>query len=135
MTNNFPELWEVASKIEGLVCRMGTHAGGVIFVDKPFTESTSLMRAPDGTLITAFDLDDSQDAGLIKYDVLSVNALDKMHNAIDLLCDYGYAERKPTLKETYEDIIGIYNLERDDEKMWEMVWNHEVISLFQLIAS
>jgi DNA polymerase III alpha subunit len=55
-----------------------------------------------------------------------------MHNTIDLLCDYGYAERKPTLKETYEDIIGIYNLEREDEKMWEMVWNHEVTSLFQL---
>lgn len=63
MTNNFPELWEVASRIEGLVCRMGTHAGGVIFVDKPFTESTSLMRAPDGTLITAFDLHDCEDAG------------------------------------------------------------------------
>ena len=132
MTNNFPELWEVASKIEGLVCRMGTHAGGVIFVDKPFTESTSLMRAPDGTLITAFDLHDCQEAGLIKYDILAVNALDKMHNTIDLLCDYGYAERKPTLKETYEDIIGIYNLEREDEKMWEMIWNHEVTSLFQL---
>ena len=132
MTNNFPELWEVASKIEGLVCRMGTHAGGVIFVDKPFTESTSLMRAPDGTLITAFDLHDCQDAGLIKYDILAVNALDKMHNTIDLLCDYGYAERKPTLKETYEDIIGIYNLEREDEKMWEMIWNHEVTSLFQM---
>ncbi|HOA79543.1 MAG TPA: DNA polymerase III subunit alpha, partial [Defluviitaleaceae bacterium] len=132
MINNFPELWEVASKIEGLVCRMGTHAGGVIFVDKPFTESTSLMRAPDGTLITAFDLHDCEDAGLIKYDILAVNALDKMHNTIDLLCDYGYAERKPTLKETYEDIIGIYNLEREDEKMWEMIWNHEITSLFQM---
>ena len=57
-----PELWQVAQKIEGLVCRMGIHAGGVIFVDEPFTNSTGLMRAPDGTIITAFDLHDSEAA-------------------------------------------------------------------------
>ena len=36
MTENYPELWEVAQKIEGLTCRMGIHAGGVIFVDEDF---------------------------------------------------------------------------------------------------
>ena len=112
MTNNFPELWEVASKIEGLVCRMGTHAGGIIFVDKPFTESISLMRAPDGTLITAFDLHDCRTLGLIKYDILAVNALDKMHNTIDLLCDYGYAEENQRLKETYEKILSAYTISK-----------------------
>ena len=61
MTENYPEVWEVAQKIEGLVCRMGIHAGGVIFVDEPFVNSTALMRAPDGTIITAFDLHDCED--------------------------------------------------------------------------
>ena len=61
MTENYPEIWEVASKIEGLVCGIGVHAGGVIFVDEPFTNSTALMRAPDGTIITAFDLHDCED--------------------------------------------------------------------------
>ena len=60
--NRNPKLWEVAQKIEGLVCRMGEHAGGVIFTDKPFTEDTSLMRAPNGDIITAFDLHDCEDA-------------------------------------------------------------------------
>lgn len=132
MTENYPEIWEVARKIEGLVCRMGIHAGGVIFVDEPFTNSTALMRAPDGTIVTAFDLHDCEDVSLIKYDALSVEAMDKIHNCIDLICDYGYAERKPTLRETYEDLIGIYNLERDDLKMWEMTWRHEIFSLFQM---
>lgn len=132
MTENYPEIWEVARKIEGLVCRMGIHAGGVIFVDEPFTNSTALMRAPDGTIVTAFDLHDCEDVSLIKYDALSVEAMDKIHNCIDLICDYGYAERKPTLRETYEDLIGIYNLERDDLKMWEMTWKHEIFSLFQM---
>jgi len=132
MTQNYPELWQVAHNIEGLICGSGIHAGGVIFVDEPFTESTSLMRAPDGTVCTALDLHDCEDCSLIKIDLLSVEAMDKIHNCIDLLCDYGYAERKATLRETYESIVGIYNIERDNPKMWDMVQNHEIGSLFQM---
>ena len=132
MTQNYPELWNVAHGIEGLICGSGIHAGGVIFVDEPFTESTGLMRAPDGTICTAFELHDAEDASLIKIDLLSVEAMDKIHNCIDLLCDYGYAERKPTLRETYESIVGVYNLEREDPKMWDMVLEHKIGSLFQM---
>ena len=132
MTENYPDLWEVAQKIEGLTCRMGIHAGGVIFVDEDFENSTALMRAPDGTIITQFDLHDCEDVSLIKYDLLSVEALDKIHNCLDLLCEYGYIEKKDSLKETYENVIGIYNLERDNQEMWKMTWNHEVMSLFQM---
>ena len=61
MTENYPELWEVARKIEGLVCRLGEHAGGVIFVDESFTKSTALMRAPNNDIMTQFDLHDCED--------------------------------------------------------------------------
>ena len=132
MLQNYPELWNVAHKIEGLICGSGLHAGGVIFVDEPFTESTALMRAPDGTICTQFELHDSEAVSLIKIDLLSVEAMDKIHNCIDLLCEYGYAERKPTLRETYNSIVGLYNIERTDPKMWDMVQNHEINSLFQM---
>ena len=130
--NNYKELWNVAQKIEGLICGSGIHAGGVIFVDEPFTESTALMRAPDGTICTQFELHDCEDVSLIKYDALSVEAMDKIHNCLDLLCDAGLIERERTLKETYEKVIGIYTLERDNPDMWKMVWNHEIQSLFQM---
>ena len=130
--NNYPELWNVAQKIEGLICGSGIHAGGVIFVDEPFTESTALMRAPDGTICTQFELHDCEAVSLIKYDALSVEAMDKIHNCLDLLCDAGLIERERTLKETYENVIGIYKLERTNPKMWKMVWNHEIQSLFQM---
>ena len=90
------------------------------------------MRAPDDTIITSFDLHDCEDVSLIKYDALSVEAIDKIHICLDLLCDAGFVERKETLKETYESVLGIYNIERDDPKMWKMVWNHEIFSLFQM---
>ncbi len=132
MTENYPELWNVAHNIEGLICGSGIHAGGVIFVDEPFTESTGLMRAPDGTICTAFELHDCEAASLIKYDALSVEAMDKIHICLDLLCKQGYIKAEPTLKETYEKVLGIYQLERDDPAMWKMVWNHEINSLFQM---
>ena len=59
--NKYPDLWAVSQKIEGLICRMGEHAGGVIFTDEPFTNSTALMRAPNGDLVTQFDLHDCED--------------------------------------------------------------------------
>ena len=132
MTENYPEVWQVAKKIEGLVCRLGEHAGGVIFVDEPFENSTALMRAPNGDIMTQFDLHDCEDCSLIKYDLLSVEAMDKIHICLDLLCEQNYIERKETLKDTYESVIGIYNLEREAPDMWKMVWNHEIQSLFQM---
>ena len=132
MTNNYPEVWAVAKKIEGLICGYGIHAGGVIFVDEPFTNSTGLMRAPDGTVITAFDLHDCEDVSLIKYDLLSVEALDKIHICLDLLIEHGFIEYNGNFKETYENVIGIYNLERNAKDMWKMVWEHKIQSLFQM---
>ena len=69
---------------------------------------------------------------LIKIDLLSVEGLDKIHNCIDLILNNGYEEPEATLKETYEKMIGIYNLERTDREMWEMVWEHKIQALFQM---
>lgn len=69
---------------------------------------------------------------LIKIDLLSVECLDKIHNELDLLVEYGKIEKKATLKETYESVIGIYNLDRDNPDMWKMVWDHKIQSLFQM---
>lgn len=130
--NKYPQLWEVASKIEGLICGVGIHAGGVVFTDEDFTESSSLMRAPDGTIITQFELHDLEDVSMIKMDLLSVEAADKIHTCLDLLMEQGYIKKYPTLRETYENAVGVYKINRDDEKMWDMVQNHEIVSLFQM---
>ena len=132
MDVNYPELWEVAQKIEGLVCRVGEHAGGVIFVDEPFTNSAALMKVPNGDIVTQFDLHDDENVSLIKIDLLSVEALDKIHNCIDLLVENKYVKPEATLKETYEKLIGIYNIDRDSPEMWKMVHDHKIQALFQM---
>lgn len=90
------------------------------------------MTAPDGTIITAYELHDSEAVSLIKYDILSVEALDKIHNCLDLLVKYGRIKDKGNLRDTYESVIGIYNLERKAPEMWDMVNTHKILSLFQM---
>ena len=131
MENNYPELWEVAKNIEGLCNGYSVHAGGVVFVDEPFTKTNALMRSTKGEIITQLDLHDSEYVSNIKYDILSIEGLDKIHICLDLLKEYNYIPNKP-LKELYEDTVGIYKIEREEPKMWKMLWNHEILSLFQM---
>lgn len=130
--NKYPQLWEVANRIEGLICGMGIHAGGVVFKDKDFTESSALMRAPDGTVVTQFELHDLEDVSEIKMDLLSVEAADKIQTCLELLIKDGYVKEYPTLRETYEHVLNVYDLERSSQEMWDMVNSHKIISLFQM---
>ena len=132
MTANYPEVWEIAQGIEGLISRVGQHAGGIIIVDEDFTEASAVMTTTKGDVVSQFELHDEEELGHIKIDCLAVEALDKIRVCLDLLVSQNFIEEEPTLRDTYEKVIGVYNLERDNKDMWEMVWNNEVISLFQM---
>lgn len=130
--NKYPGWWETAKNIEGIICGIGIHAGGVVFLDRDFTDSSALMRAPDGTIITQYELHDLEDVSMIKMDLLSIEAADKIHTCLNLLMEHGYVKPEETLRKTYEKVVGVYNIERENKEMWDMVQNHKVISLFQM---
>lgn len=130
--SSFQGLWEVASNIEGLICGIGIHAGGIVFEDKPFTDTCALMRAPDGTLISQFELHDLEKLSLIKIDLLSIESADRIQTCLELLSEQNYIEKKRTLRETYENVLGVYKIKRDEPEMWNMVKQHKILSLFQM---
>ena len=66
--NKYPGLLEIIESIEGLVCRRGQHASGVIFYNSTPYETNAIMRSPNGDLTTQFDLHDSEQLGDVKYD-------------------------------------------------------------------
>ena len=133
MTNKYSKVWEVAQNIEGLCNGVGSHAGGVIFYDEPITKSTALMQTTNGDVCTQFDLHTCEDVSLIKIDLLSIEALDRMRACIDLLCKHKYLDdANKNLREIYEEAIGVYKIEREDSKMWELLNRHEVQALFQM---
>lgn len=49
---------------------------------------------------------------LIKYDLLSVEALDKIHICLDLLRDNGYIDNG-SIRERYNQTLNIYSINRD----------------------
>lgn len=132
MTVNYPEVWKVAQGIEGLISRVGQHSGGVIIVDEDFEEASAMMTTTKGDIVSQFELHDEEEVGHIKIDCLAVETLDKIRVCLDLLVAHDYIGVGATLRDTYEKTIGVYNLERDNPEMWEMVWNNQVISLFQM---
>ena len=54
-----------------------------------------------------------------------------MRTCLDLLVQYGYIEKKDTLRETYEAAIGVYHLNRDNSEMWQMLADNKILSIFQ----
>lgn len=127
----YPELWEVAQKIEGLICGSGCHAGGVIIVDEDITNTTSLIKLNSGEWVTAWDLHECEEVSLVKIDLLATDNLTRIRTCLDLLVQYNYIEKKPTLRETYENAIGVYNLNRTNSQMWDKLAENKILSVFQ----
>ena len=132
LMDEHPDVWKVAQNIEGLVSGVGSHAGGVILTPKDIVNYCALMKTASGDIITQFDLHRAERAGLIKFDLLSIDALQKIHICLNLLLEDGYIEWQGDIKSTYEKYVGVYNIEKKNSQIWKMINEHKIISLFQM---
>lgn len=132
MENKYSEVWQVAQRIENLCCGVGSHAGGVVFYDEPITKTNALMQTNNGDVITQYDLHTVERTSMLKIDLLSIEALDRIRAALDLLVKFNYLDKNKSLRENYEEAIGVYKIERNAPKMWTMIHEHKIESLFQM---
>lgn len=132
MTGEYADIWEVAQKIEGLCVGVGSHAGGVILSAKDMVDSVALMKTNSGDVITQFDLHNSEYCSLIKWDLLGIDALQKIHIEMNLLLEDGRIEWQGDLRSTYEKYLGVYNIQRNNNEIWDMICQHKIMSLFQM---
>lgn len=131
LMDNYEGLWDTAQLIEGVIVSRGTHASGVFITNDSFEHYGSKMRSPDGTLISQWDLHDSEQHGLIKYDFLTVKALTKIRVTMDMLIEEEYMKEQETLKDTYYEYLDPHNIDYDKPEIWELVENNDVADLFQ----
>ncbi len=70
-------LIDLALKLEGTTRNVGKHAGGVVIAPEKLTEFTPLYCEPGEPdhLVTQFDKDDVEAAGLVKFDFLGLRTL------------------------------------------------------------
>lgn len=124
-------LLEMLLKLEGLKCGCSSHASGVLPLNGKVYETNSIMRTPNGELVTAFDLHESEQLGNLKYDFLLITSLAPMQNCMEQLLEDGYIKWQGTLRKTYNkyfhpDVINI-----NQKEVWENISSGKVLDLFQ----
>lgn len=128
-------LWKLAYSIEGLITRLGVHASGVIAFNEEFTKHNSLMKTSRGVLVSAYNLEDTEYAGGLKYDFLTINALDKIRTTMNLLLEDRIITWEGNLKATYDKYLLPKQLNYKDPEMWAKAGRGEIVDLFQFDTS
>ena len=129
--NKYPGLLEIIESIEGLICKRGQHASGVILYNNSPFETNAIMRSPNGDLTTQFDLHESESLGDVKYDFLVTEICDKITICIDLLQENNLVEKDLSLREIYNKYLHPAVIDIEDKKIWDALGNGTVMDVFQ----
>lgn len=119
--NKYPHLEECALGICGIICQRGIHAAGLCISNEPYTNYLGAMRAPNGSMCTSFNLWDSEAVSLVKFDLLTVEALQKMHKAMDAMLEDGVIEWQGSVRSTYNKYFHPDVIDYTTPEMWESI--------------
>jgi DNA polymerase-3 subunit alpha len=79
------QLWDIATKLEGLTRGVGVHAAGVVIGDRDLSEYIPLTRANDGSIVSQYAMGPLGDVGMLKCDFLGLKTLTVIHDAVALI--------------------------------------------------
>ncbi len=119
------ELLDMALKLEGITRNVGKHAGGVVIAPSALTDYVPLYCDEEGNnLVTQFDKDDVEAAGLVKFDFLGLRTL--------TIVDWALKTINPTLEKQGLDPVDIDRIPLDDRDSFKLLQNAETTAVFQL---
>ena len=80
------EIWDMALQLEGITRNVGKHAGGVVIAPSKLTDFAPLYCDESGEgLVTQFDKNDVEEAGLVKFDFLGLRTLTIIDWAVKMI--------------------------------------------------
>lgn len=118
--------------IEGIVSGRSQHASSVIFYTESFLDVNAMMKTTKGLEVTQFNADDGQYASELKVDMLSISALGRIREAMELLLKDGKIEWQGSLKSTYDKYFHPDVLDLESKEMYDMLANGEIFDAFQM---
>ncbi|MCE3285226.1 MAG: dnaE, partial [Steroidobacteraceae bacterium] len=119
------EVIDMARSLEGLVRNAGMHAGGVVIAPSVLTDFAPLYCDENGTsVVTQFDKDDVEAAGLVKFDFLGLRTLTIIDWAVRTI----NAERA----KSGESPLDMATLPMNDAATYTMLKRCETTAVFQL---
>ncbi len=117
-------LIDLARSLEGLTRNAGMHAGGVVIAPSVLTDFAPLYcDAEGGSIVTQFDKDDVEAAGLVKFDFLGLRTLTIIDRAVRII-NRAAAPGSPALE------IGA--LPMDDAPTFALLKSCRTTAVFQL---
>ena len=117
------EIMDMAFKLEGIVRNVGKHAGGVVIAPGALTDYVPLYtETTGGSLVSQFDKDDVESAGLVKFDFLGLKTL----TIIDWTLQSINADRPA------DDAIDINHIPLDDPASFDLLRRADTTAVFQL---
>jgi len=115
----------LARKLEGLARNAGKHAGGVVIAPTVLTDFAPLYCEPGGeNLVTQFDKDDVEQAGLVKFDFLGLRTL--------TIIDWALKTVNAARHQAGEPPIDIGAIPMDDADAFALLKRYETTAVFQL---
>lgn len=116
-----PHIKKFAEVIVGSGRNLSVHAGGVVITDKkyPLNKYCALQRAKDGMYATMFTKDEIEELGLVKMDLLGVNALTQIEYTRYLINKKnGWCEDKTDYAET-PDVFKFINKNQKHKNIFQ----------------
>ena len=119
------EIWEMALKLEGVTRNVGKHAGGVVIAPTKLTDFAPLYCDEHGKgVVTQYDKNDVEYAGLVKFDFLGLRTLTIIDWALKLI--------NPRRLERGEQPLVIESIDLEDKPSFDMLKRAETTAVFQL---
>jgi DNA polymerase III subunit alpha len=116
---------EMAFKLEGLIRNVGKHAGGVVIAPTKLTDFSPLYCDESGAnLVTQFDKNDVESAGLVKFDFLGLRTLTIIDWAVKMINAAG--------GNTSGEMIDITTIPLADPAVYRMLEQGDTTAIFQL---
>lgn len=78
----WPEILQLAAKLIGLPRNLSVHPGGVVITPEPIDNYVPVERAPKGVPIVQWEKDATEEAGLVKIDILGNRSLGVIRDCI-----------------------------------------------------
>ena len=116
------QLYDLASRIEGLFRNPSIHPAGIVIGDRPLIDSVPLFRDPRGRddfQSTQYDMVWVERAGLVKFDFLSSKAQTAIRAALDFIRDAG-------------DEIDLARIPLDDREALDLYCRADTAGLYQV---
>jgi len=117
------ELVKYALILEGLNRHPSTHAAGIVIAPGDISDYVPLYQTPQTELMTQYDKDYLEKAGLLKVDMLGLRTLTVIVNTLKLV------------KQNYGIEINIDEIPLDDEKTYQLLGEGRTVGVFQFESS